>query len=225
MLPRLVMNYSGNNICAPSKPFFTPAVPVMMHTSVEAREVVVENVAIFFEANSPDPQRNNFFSRLFRPKSKFREISSPTILNFELDTLLCLSWDGESIAPSDPSRLPPQIYRQVRHMSVSSIYLKDALFRGDFRLDRDSVGDVLYDHMTLFENLKTISIFGPVKGPPKHEPWRVDIYERSLKPHAAGEWNLFVWDWIFREMALAHLEWKVEVSFVRVKFRAPFPKN
>jgi hypothetical protein len=110
-------------------------------------------------------------------------------------------------------------------MSVSSIYLKDALFRGDFRLDRDPVGEALYDHMTLFENLKTISIFSPVKGLPKHEPWRVNIYERSLKPHAAGEWGLFVWDSIFREMALAHLEWKVKVSFVRVKFRAIFLKN
>jgi hypothetical protein len=111
-------------------------------------------------------------------------------------------------------------------MSVSGKSLIDAVFGDDFRHGRDRIEEALYRHMKVFENLKSIEIFGNAKPPPKQEPWRVDLYEISPESqHAAREYCGFVWHTIFRDIAFAHPEWKPKVSFVRVKFRALFPQN
>jgi hypothetical protein len=111
-------------------------------------------------------------------------------------------------------------------MSVSGKSLIDAVFGDDFRHGRDSMEEALYQHMKIFESLRTISIFGTAKPPPKQEPWRVDLYEISPESrHAAREYSGFVWHAMFQDIAVAHPEWKPKLSFARVKFRALFPKD
>jgi hypothetical protein len=225
IFPRIVMSYSKNSTRVISKPFFTPSYPVLMHTSVQAREIALEHFTVV-NAEHPKPVqlRQALLSRLL--SGKFRNTSGPTVFNFELDTLLCLDWDGESITRSDPCQLPAEICRQVRHMSVSGESLIDTVFGDDFRHGRDSIEEALYKHIRIFEKLETISIFGTAKPPPKHEPWRVELYEISPESrHAAREYSGFVWHLIFRGIAVAHPEWRPKLSFSRVEFRALFPKD
>jgi hypothetical protein len=111
-------------------------------------------------------------------------------------------------------------------MSVSGTSLIGAVFGDDFRDGRDNIEEALYKHLKIFENLRGISIFGTAKPPPKQEPWRVDLYEISPElRNTAREYSGFVWHTIFRDIAVAHPEWKPKLSLARVKFRALFPKD
>jgi hypothetical protein len=225
IFPRIVMRYSKNTTRVISKPFFTPSYPVLMHTSAQAREVALERFTVV-NAEHPKPVqlRQTLLSSLLNGKS--RNTSGPTVFNFELDTLLCLDWDGRTLTRSDPCQLPGEICRQVRHMGVSGQSLIEACFGDNFRHGQDRMEEALYQHLKIFESLKTICIFGTAKPPPKQEPWRVDLYQISLESrHTAREYSGFVWHTIFRDIAATHQEWKPKLSFARVQFRAIFPKD
>jgi hypothetical protein len=169
--PRVVIKhlyYKGHG-----KPTFTPGIPVLMHTSVEARQIALEH---FFTAEAcPIPN--------LRPG--LEGVLGPMTFNFELDTFLCLGWDGRvrSTSVNHPLRLLDQIIRQLRHLCISLQGFENIVFGHDFALPFARRAEDTYNFIKRFEKLETISLYGdmgPYAGDIPQEKILVDVKPESL---------------------------------------------
>jgi hypothetical protein len=211
------------------KPIFTPGVPVLMHTSRDAREISL---------------------RHYSTAEAYRRIDNealvgPITLNFELDTFLCLDKDHfiflNMERSSDLLELSKHFTSQLRHLCLNLYLFESILMFFGAPLSPSEKRGYIYRFLTRFEKLETLSLHLDVHDPrPADKPLEAILVD--VKPETAfasydgedGMETVRTWDNTrskrnvecylrpLREVERAHPEWKApELKFVQVQFVDP----
>jgi hypothetical protein len=143
---------------------YTPCIPVLMHTSREARQIALELYEIF---RRPPTDHIQF---------------GPIYFNFKLDILAAVSWNGKCLSETSISCFPNILKKKVRHVAMCDWEVQYILGSKDLR--SDSINNTsaavaytlqAYQHFYELEALETILVMHPYRTPRQSPPWKMNI--------------------------------------------------
>jgi hypothetical protein len=148
------------------KPIFTPGVPVLMHTSVEARKIALENYSTSKE------------HRISYGCSRVESVEGPITFNFELDTFLSLMWDGRAAHTYHPFWLPSRITSKLRHLCISISEFDCIIFSKKDPCPLAEKVEAAYDLFKRFDKLEDVSVYGETRGSLRADrPWEAHLVD------------------------------------------------
>jgi hypothetical protein len=189
---------------------YTPCIPVLMHTSREARRVALELYDLFGVDTAVHVQ------------------DGPIYFNFELDILAGMILDGKYFSETSIFYFPTIITKKVRHVAICDWQLEYILGSEDLSdyygstVDMARVmaacADYAYRSLEVFEKLETILVMNmnDHRRALEYRPWKINILKDTDLGAQKGKDSKYyrisqqfpMWREVLREAEFAHPGWK-----------------
>jgi hypothetical protein len=212
----------------PAKTIFTPSIPVLMHASVEARQVALEHYSTAETCRTCNLQTGA------------EGLWGSIAFNFKLDTFLSLTQNGRITSFNNLIGITGQFSSQLRHLCFELFCFEATLFRYNLSIPLVKKVEHACRSFKRFEKLETISLYKDIGFLPVDKPWETNLVDvepeklfaecdalLGLQGRIVGRWDgtrsrrsLDSSNGPLKEIERAHPGWKApKLKFVRMNFK------